>query len=179
LALYKEHLLNKIEDDLAGRNNNWDALEETQADVEALQEEKLDIEAYTAEDVLAKLVTVDGTGSGLDADLLRGVEPNKLLWAGSLSTGSITVPGLQDYTLFIVAGSPGIPGMIGVRTGSTSLHVVSTRTYASGNLDTYHGSFSISGNNLSFTNAIGLRHTPSGGHGAWTGETITRIRALI
>jgi len=33
---------------------------------------KLDISAYTAADVLAKLITVDGTGSGLDADLLDG-----------------------------------------------------------------------------------------------------------
>ncbi len=34
---------------------------------------KLDTSAYTAADVLAKLVTVDGTGSGLDADLLDGI----------------------------------------------------------------------------------------------------------
>lgn len=33
---------------------------------------KLDASAYTAADVLAKLKTVDGTGSGLDADLLDG-----------------------------------------------------------------------------------------------------------
>lgn len=35
---------------------------------------KLDATAYTAADVLAKLLTVDGTGSGVDADLLDGVE---------------------------------------------------------------------------------------------------------
>jgi hypothetical protein len=33
---------------------------------------KLDASAYTAADVLAKLLTVDGSGSGLDADLLDG-----------------------------------------------------------------------------------------------------------
>lgn len=32
--------------------------------------------AYTAADVLTKIKTVDGTGSGLDADLLRGLAPS-------------------------------------------------------------------------------------------------------
>ncbi|WP_217362243.1 hypothetical protein [Cohnella herbarum] len=35
---------------------------------------KLNSSAYTAADVLAKVKTVDGTGSGLDADLLDGVQ---------------------------------------------------------------------------------------------------------
>lgn len=34
---------------------------------------KLDIASYTAVDVLAKLVTVDGVGSGIDADMLDGL----------------------------------------------------------------------------------------------------------
>lgn len=34
------------------------------------------IAPYTPSDVLAKLVTVDGTGSGLDADLVRGTTPS-------------------------------------------------------------------------------------------------------
>jgi hypothetical protein len=33
---------------------------------------KLNSSSYTAADVIAKLITVDGTGSGLDADLLQG-----------------------------------------------------------------------------------------------------------
>jgi hypothetical protein len=39
---------------------------------------KLAASAYTASDVLAKIRTVDGTGSGLDADVLRGVTPTTL-----------------------------------------------------------------------------------------------------
>ena len=35
---------------------------------------KLDASAYTAADVLTKLITVDGTGSGLDADTLDGID---------------------------------------------------------------------------------------------------------
>lgn len=34
---------------------------------------KLDSSSYTAADVLAKLITVDGSGSGLDADMLDGI----------------------------------------------------------------------------------------------------------
>lgn len=34
---------------------------------------KLDASVYTPADVLTKLKTVDGTGSGLDADLLKGL----------------------------------------------------------------------------------------------------------
>ena len=34
---------------------------------------KLNTSSYTAADVLAKLITVDGVGSGLDADLLDGL----------------------------------------------------------------------------------------------------------
>lgn len=37
---------------------------------------KLDSSSYTANDVLAKLITVDGIGSGLDADLLDGISPS-------------------------------------------------------------------------------------------------------
>ena len=51
---------------------------------------KLDASSYTAADVLAKLVTVDGSGSGLDADLLDGQSSAYFLaWANF--TG---VPGL-------------------------------------------------------------------------------------
>lgn len=36
--------------------------------------QKLDSASYTAADVLAKLLTVDGAGSGLDADTLDGIQ---------------------------------------------------------------------------------------------------------
>lgn len=43
-----------------------------QAALNELDTEKLAASSYTAADVLAKLLTVDGAGSGLDADLLDG-----------------------------------------------------------------------------------------------------------
>ena len=40
---------------------------------------KLDSSSYTAADILAKLITVDGSASGLDADLFRGLEPDSFI----------------------------------------------------------------------------------------------------
>ena len=57
---------------------------------------KLNSSSYTAADVLTKLKTVDGSNSGLDADLLDGIHANKLLTAFSTSSAtnlSITVGG--------------------------------------------------------------------------------------
>jgi hypothetical protein len=50
---------------------------------------KLNSSAYTAADVLAKLVTVDGTGSGLDADLLDGQSGAYYLALGN-ATGTVS-----------------------------------------------------------------------------------------
>lgn len=46
-----------------------------QAALNELDTEKLAASSYTAADVLSKLLTVDGSGSGLDADTLRGTTP--------------------------------------------------------------------------------------------------------
>lgn len=57
---------------------------------------KLAATSYTAADVLAKLLTVDGASSGLDADLLDGTHKSGLLTAASSSSAtnlSITVGG--------------------------------------------------------------------------------------
>lgn len=59
---------------------------------------KLNISAYTAADVLAKLLTVDGAASGLDADLLDGLNSTAFaqLAAGSNTfTGTISASNLS------------------------------------------------------------------------------------
>ena len=50
---------------------------------------KLNISAYTAADVLAKLITVDGAGSNLDADLLDGQQGAFYLPAGTYTAADI------------------------------------------------------------------------------------------
>jgi hypothetical protein len=61
----------------------------TNAEIDAnfnnLNNDKLETSAYTAADVLAKLVTVDGAGSGLDADLLDGLSSASFATAASLA----------------------------------------------------------------------------------------------
>lgn len=46
----------------------------TKVEIDAITSAKLNISQYTASDILQKLVTVDGTNSGLDADLLDGID---------------------------------------------------------------------------------------------------------
>lgn len=54
---------------------------------------KLDAASYTAADVLAKLLTVDGPGSGLDADTLDGINASAFaLLAGATFVGNISAP---------------------------------------------------------------------------------------
>lgn len=52
---------------------------------------KLDSSSYTANDVLAKIITVDGTGSLLDADTLDGLEATGFLKTASNSATNNTV----------------------------------------------------------------------------------------
>src|SRR5690606_13007424 len=65
---------------------------------------KLNSSSYTAADVLAKLLTVDGSGSGLDADLLRGAH-----W-GNVDTDILTT-GSGTF------GGQGINGTVSTDTG--------------------------------------------------------------
>jgi hypothetical protein len=67
------------------KNGAWDDLTDDFA-------AKLNSSAYTAADVLAKLVTVDGTGSNLDADLLDGQSGAYYLAYGNMSGVPSTFP---------------------------------------------------------------------------------------
>ena len=50
---------------------------------------KLNAASYTAADVLAKLLTVDGTGTGLDADLLDGLHAAAFVQHGAIVDADI------------------------------------------------------------------------------------------
>jgi len=58
----------------------------TETEVDTQMSAKLDSSSYTAADVLTKIKTVDGTGSGLDADLLDGYNTSE---ASSPSTAVV------------------------------------------------------------------------------------------
>ncbi len=58
---------------LIGTNpDNWRFIMDLASGIDTQFAAKLNAASYTAADVLAKLLTVDGTGTGLDADLLDG-----------------------------------------------------------------------------------------------------------
>ncbi len=67
----------------------------TKGQADAAVANKLDVSSYTASDVLGKLKSVDGVGSGLDADTLRGVSMTStgqaLLVAGSAASARTAI----------------------------------------------------------------------------------------
>ena len=79
----------QLDASVAGLNNSIAA---TNADLDQLQTEvgtKLAAASYSASDVLAKLKTVDGTNSGLDADLLDGQEGSYYRNASNINGGTL------------------------------------------------------------------------------------------
>ncbi len=77
---------------------NSDAKIATQKATKTYADTKLDASSYTAADVLSKIETVDGTGSGLDADLLDGVHASALAaLSGAAFTGAITITASNPY----------------------------------------------------------------------------------
>lgn len=86
---------------------------------------KLNSSAYTASDVLTKIKTVDGSGSGLDADKLGGIQGSQFLRSDTADTmtGSLTID-TGDQALWTVDNGTGNSwrGRIGHKnsTGDTS-----------------------------------------------------------
>lgn len=94
---------------------------------------KLNSSSYTAADVLAKLITVDGSGSGLDADLLDGLNSASTNTAstivardasGNFSAGTITaaltgtasIASSLNFTVTVGGGGTGSTTAAGART---------------------------------------------------------------
>ena len=103
--------------------------------------QKLNATSYTAADVLAKLLTVDGSGSGIDADLLDG------LTTATTNTANTVVT--RNSTGGFAAGTITATGFTGPLTGAVTGNVT--------------GNVSGTSSGLSTTLAIG-----SGGTGATT-----------
>jgi hypothetical protein len=69
---------------------------EVDANFTNLNTDKLESSSYTASDVLTKIKTVDGTGSGLDADLLDGNQATAFATAAQGSLADSAVQNLGD-----------------------------------------------------------------------------------
>ena len=77
----------------------------SQADLQSDLNSKLASSSYTAADVLAKLLTVDGTGSGLDADLLDGIQASSFINQFKINRGTGTVRFVKIAELQLSIGS--------------------------------------------------------------------------
>ena len=134
--------------------------------------------AYTAADILSKLKTVDGSGSGLDADMLDGVHLNglftELRW--STQTLSITIGGVPKtakipYATSSVAGlvSTGTQTFGGLKTFNSGLVVPAGKILKIGDgtitWDSDKGCFHFSHGLYSdeFVSALGLSASTGGG----------------
>jgi len=120
----------------------------------------LDQALYTAASVLARLITVDGSGSGVDADLLDGQHAAQLapagiivMWSGSIASvpggwhlcdGSIGTPDLRDRfvvgagTSYAVGGTGGAVNhshAITVDAAATGLTINTTTANVNGDGD--------------------------------------------
>ena len=134
--------------------------------------------AYTAADVLAKIKTVDGSGSGLDADLLDGVHLDGLFTGLSWSTQtlSITIGGVSKtvnipYATASVAGlvSTGTQTFGGLKTFNSGLVVPAGKSLKIGDgtitWDSDKGCFHFSHGLYSddFVSALGISDSTGGG----------------
>lgn len=95
------------------------------SEVNTLLGAKLNSSAYTAADVLAKIETVAGSGSGLDADMLDGNHATAFATAGHLHTG-VYQPLSGDLTA--IAGLAGTSGALKKTAANT--WTLDTTTYA-------------------------------------------------
>ena len=80
--------------------------------------------SYTAADVLAKLVTVDGTGSGLDADLVDGLNTSSTVPAGADKSSLVTRDASGNFagaTITASTFSGTFSGVAAITSGSITL----------------------------------------------------------
>jgi hypothetical protein len=100
--------------------------------------EKLTTTSYTASDVLAKLLTVDGANSGLDADLVDGLNPTALNVGNSLvsrnasgnfAAGTITATLTGNVTGNLTGNVTGnLTGNVTGNTSGSASTLANTRT---------------------------------------------------
>jgi len=108
---------------------------------------KLATTSYTAADVISKLLTVDGTGSGLDADLLDGLNPTSAL------------PGIADKSSIVSRDASGNIGLNAITLAGALSGTSGTFTgqLTVGSIAINGGSVGVSVGGTGATNAVGAR----------------------
>ena len=147
---------------------------------------KLNSDLYTAVDVLTKIKTVDGAGSGLDADTLDGIDSSRIIYGvtgGIASTGTVNVnnitkagfysgnnianaPVVGDFGLVNIPTYPNVEGnynfQIGATLGGNNFYARSTNILGAG---TWNELYTSANSNKSTVN--------------WSANTLTAWGAIM
>ena len=135
---------------------------------------KLDATSYTAADVLSKLLTVDGPGSGLNADLLDGLNAS----SSDTSGNSVVTRNSGNFSAGTITAS-----LVGNVTGNVTGNLTGTVT---GNATNVDGIISINNGGTGATTApnartnlgLGTISTQASNNVSITGGSITGITDL-
>ena len=136
---------------------------------------KLDSTSYTAADVLAKLLTVDGSGSGLDADKLDGLT--------SATANTVSTIVARDASGNFSAGTitASLTGNVtGNVTGNLTGNVTGNATNVSGVVAVVNGGTGVSDvASIKTLLSLGTMSTQAASAVAITGGTITGLSAAL
>lgn len=158
---------------------------------------KLDSTSYTAADVLAKLLTVDGAGSGIDADKLDGLntatantvstivarDASGNFSAGTITaslTGNVTGNVTGNLTGTVTGNATNVSGVVAVVNGGTGVSdVASIKTLLSlGTMSTQAaGAVAITGGTI--TGLSSALPIASGGTGGATADAAKTALGLV
>lgn len=125
-------------------------------------------------------VAMGGTGANNPIDARSNLGIMKLLWSGNWSSGSVTVTGIQNYSVILcdVATSSGTSNnkLIAFRTTSGSfVGVGGSINGVSGNSWLLTIQCNISDDTLSNMTTVGYSHSAGGGHGSINNYSIIAI----
>lgn len=105
----------------------------------------------------------------------------KLLWSGSWSSGTITVPGFTDYLIFLIKSSSGDMAVCWFDVGTSYKLLLGGAQYALNATQQLHFTFraSFNGDALTLQHAYALEHTYNAGHTASYSRSISQIYGLF
>ncbi len=122
----------------------------------------LGLGAVAIEDVAP--IIKGGTGGTTAAAAKKNLGMGKLLWDGTWTSGTCTIPNTDDYSIFIIDFVDHATPMLAVRNGD---YIRGLGGYSTGNtVETYQFAATRSGNVWTLVEADRISHNPSGTHSA-------------
>ena len=99
------------------------------------------------------------------------------MWTGEWGSGSIDVPGLSRYTIFLLKIQGSLTRIIAIRY-STAFRGIGG--WISGNnLSTYAITATVDGDRLTMTKCASVNHVSNGSHGAIYDQTVQEIAGIV